>query len=783
MTDVPRDPASPAGDAVPTNFIRAIIDEDLRMQKHAGRRWAGRPGPLVAHREAPVDPAAIRTRFPPEPNGYLHIGHAKSICLNFGLAADYGGRCHLRFDDTNPEKEEQEYVDSIIEAVDWLGFAWKDEREDNLYFASDYFGWFYEMAEWMVQAGHAYVDSQSAEEMRSGRGTLTAPGRDSPYRGRSPDENLRLLREMRAGRHAEGTQVLRAKIDMASPNLNLRDPALYRIRFAEHHRTGSDWCIYPMYDYAHPLEDALERITHSLCTLEFEDHRPLYDWLLERLAEGGFFARPLPRQIEFARLNLEYTITSKRRLQALVRSGAVDGWDDPRMTTIAGLRRRGYSPEAIRLFCERIGLTKSDSWIEMSALEQALRDDLEPRAPRAVAVLDPLKLVIDNWPEGRIEECEAPVHPHRPELGRRRFPFARELWIEREDFAETPPKGFFRLFPGNRVRLRYGFVVECTGCDRDAEGNVTAVHATAFLDSKSGTPGADAYRVKGNLHWVAAHAALDAEVRLYGRLFTEAQPGAGDTDPLDALNPASKQVLRARLEPGLADAAPESRWQFERHGYFVADRVDHGPGRAVFNRAVGLKDPRQIRREEVGVQRDQHFITQMRMRVGETVAEIQRKKGARADRDAQQRKVRLQRLYPQRGERRLEQRRGTPRRALQHHPRLGNVDPRHPQTLVSMLVERSEDPAGGRLIRSQRNDDGSVDNHLGRSLPAASGGLRVQHLFHPVVDFALEVSHRPMRRLRVRMAIQQPAQQRKIALRARKIRRRRFLHARRAHRD
>ncbi len=594
MTDPTADatkPLSGAGSA-PSHFIRAIIEEDLRTGTHAGRPWSKSPGPLALQRGAPVDPAPIRTRFPPEPNGYLHIGHAKSICLNFGLATEFAGRCHLRFDDTNPEKEEQEYVDSIIEAVHWLGFEWRDEHEDNLYFASDYFEWFYEMAEWLVQAGHAYVDSQSAEEVRANRGTLTEPGRASPFRDRSPDENLRLLREMRAGQHAEGTQLLRAKIDMASPNLNLRDPALYRIRFAAHHRTGDTWCLYPMYDYAHPLEDALENITHSLCTLEFEDHRPLYDWLLERLAEGGFFARPLPQQIEFARLNLEYTITSKRRLQALVRSGAVDGWDDPRMTTIAGLRRRGYTPEAIRLFCDRIGVTKSDAWIEMTALEQALRDDLEPKAARAIAVLDPLKLVLDNWPEDRIDDCEAPVHPQRPELGRRHFPFARELWIEREDFAETPPKGFFRLYPGNRVRLRYGYVIECTGCEKDDDGNVIAVHANVMPDSKSGTPGADTYKVKGNLHWVAARAAVDAEVRLYERLFTEAQPGAGGTDPLDSLNASSKRIVQAKLEPGVGLIEAETRLQFERHGYFVADRLDHREGRVVFNRAVSLKESR-----------------------------------------------------------------------------------------------------------------------------------------------------------------------------------------------
>ncbi|MCC7060614.1 MAG: glutamine--tRNA ligase/YqeY domain fusion protein [Burkholderiaceae bacterium] len=578
------------------NFIRSLVDEDLRSGKYAARRWGGAPGPLQEHREAAADPAAIRTRFPPEPNGYLHIGHAKSICLNFGLARDYGGRCHLRFDDTNPEKEEQEYVDAIVDAVHWLGFDWKDPLEDNLYYASDYFDHFYRMAEWLIEAGYAYVDSQSAEQMRATRGTLTEAGTSSPFRGRTPAENLRLFREMRDGRHAEGSLVLRAKIDMASPNMNLRDPALYRIRFATHHRTGDKWCIYPMYDYAHPLEDALENITHSLCTLEFEDHRPLYDWLLGRLAEGGFFERPLPQQIEFARLNLTYTITSKRRLQELVRGGHVDGWDDPRMTTLAGLRRRGYTPESIRLFCERIGVAKANSWVEMSALEQALRDDLEARAPRASAVLDPLKLLITNWPAGRTEPCEAPVHPQHPELGRRQFPFARELWIEREDFAEQAPKGFFRLFPGNRVRLRHGYVVECTGSEKDAGGRVVAVHARVFEDSKSGTPGSDAYKVKGNLHWVAADSAIDAEVRLYDRLFDQPHPDAGGRDFLEALNAHSRRVVRAKLEPSLGTAHPEARYQFERHGYFVADRVDSKPGAPVFNRTVTLKDSWGARR-------------------------------------------------------------------------------------------------------------------------------------------------------------------------------------------
>ncbi len=583
-------PPPPASPPNPGNFIRTIVDEDLQTGKYAPRRWGGAPGTAGRHRDAPPDPAAIRTRFPPEPNGYLHIGHAKSICLNFGLARDYGGRCHLRFDDTNPEKEEQEYVDAILDAVRWLGFDWRDDREDNLYYASDYFDALYRMAEWLVEAGHAYVDSQSAEAMRAARGTLTEPGRDSPFRDRSPQENLRLLREMRDGRHAEGTHVLRARIDMAAPNMNLRDPALYRIRFATHHRTGDAWCLYPMYDYAHPIEDALENITHSICTLEFEDHRPLYDWLLERLAEGGFFDRPLPQQIEFARLNPTYTVTSKRKLKQLVAEGLVDGWDDPRMPTLAGLRRRGYTPEAIRLFCERAGVSKANSWIDMGALEQALRDDLEDKAPRAIAVLDPLKLVITNWPAGRTEPCEAPAHPRHPELGRRRFPFARELWIEREDFAAQPPKGYFRLFPGNRVRLRYGYVVACTGFEQDAQGRVTEVHAEVFEDSKSGTPGSDAYKVKGNLHWVAAEAAVDAEVRLYDRLFDQPHPDAGGRDYREALNPDSRRVIRAKLEPSLAAAAPEARFQFERHGYFVADRHDSKPGAPVFNRVATLKD-------------------------------------------------------------------------------------------------------------------------------------------------------------------------------------------------
>jgi len=496
----------------------------------------------------------------------------------------------MRFDDTNPVKEDQEYVDSILEAVRWLGFDWASERETNLYYASDYFEPMYAFAEWLVQAGHAYVDSQSAEQMRANRGTLTQPGVDSPDRNRPAEESLALLRQMRAGEHPEGSLVLRARIDMASPNLNLRDPALYRIRFAEHHRTGSRWCIYPMYDYAHPISDALENITHSLCTLEFEDHRPLYDWLLARLAEGGFFDTPLPQQVEFARLNLTYCVTSKRKLQELVTSGRVDGWDDPRMPTLVGLRRRGYTPESIRLFCDRIGVARSDSWIDMSVLEQALRDDLEPRAARAFAVLDPLELLITNFPADLVEPCFAPVHPQQPDRGRREFGLTQRLWIEREDFAQQPPKGYFRLFPGNRVRLRHGFVIECTGFETDAQGRVTRVLASYFPDSKSGTPGADNYTVKGNIHWVSQHEALEVEVRLYDRLFTDPHPDAGGKDYRESINPQAKTVVRAFVEPSLKRAQPEERFQFERHGYFVADRRDCANGVLVFNRAVTLKD-------------------------------------------------------------------------------------------------------------------------------------------------------------------------------------------------
>ncbi len=577
--------AEPAA-ASTSNFIRSHIEADLAAGKYAARGWAGKPGAAQSHAGAAADPAKIRTRFPPEPNGYLHLGHAKSICLNFGLALHYGGACHLRFDDTNPEKEEQEYVDSIRDTVRWLGFDWGPHD----YFASDYFGFMYEAAEHLIGAGHAYVDEQSAEEMRKNRGTLTEPGRVSPWRERPAAESLARFREMRDGKHPDGAMVLRAKIDMASPNINLRDPAIYRIRRATHHRTGDAWCIYPMYAYAHPIEDALERITHSICTLEFEDQRPFYDWLLGKLADGGLLARPLPQQIEFARLNLTYVVLSKRKLIQLVAEKHVDGWDDPRMPTLAGARRRGYTPEGFRRFAERIGVSKADSWIDYSVLEDCMREHLNEAAERRIAVLDPLKLVIDNYPEGQQEDCLAPNHPQKPELGKRALPLTRELWIEREDFAETPPKGYFRLFPGNKVRLRYGYVVECTGCDKDAAGNIVTVHCSYLPDTKSGTPGAESVKVKGNIHWLSAQHAAPAEVRLYDRLFRAAHPGAGDRDFLLDLNPESRRTVTARVEGGLRAAAPGQCFQFERHGYFVADRADCRADAPVFNRAVTLRD-------------------------------------------------------------------------------------------------------------------------------------------------------------------------------------------------
>jgi len=585
-------PGKKPQEASTSNFIRQIVEADLMAGKYAKRKWNGKPGSALSLDGAPSDPAKIRTRFPPEPNGYLHYGHAKSICLNFGLARDYSGACHLRFDDTNPAKEEQEYVDSIRETVKWLGFDWGE----NQYYASDYFEYLYQFAEELVRRGHAYVDSLTADQMRSLRGTLTEPGKNSPYRGRSVEENLKLLREMRLGKFKDGEHVLRAKIDMASPNINMRDPAMYRIRHAAHHRTGDTWSLYPTYDWAHGVSDALENITHSICTLEFEDHRPLYEWFNERLAEEwtgydgvkrpGLLQRPLPQQIEFARLNLTHVVLSKRRLIQLVEEGHVDGWDDPRMPTLAGARRRGFTPEGFRLFADRIGVAKADSWIELSILEDCMREHLNELAPRRIAVLDPVKLIIENYPDGKVEECEAPNHPQKPEWGRRSLPFSKELWIEREDFTETPPKGYFRLFPGSKVRLRYGYVVECTGYDRATD----TVRCTYDPGTKSGTPGAETVKVKGNIHWLSLRHSHAAEVRLYDRLFRVPHPGAGDRDFLRDLNPESKKVIKVQLEPALKDAKAEERFQFERHGYFVADRVDSKRGEPKFNRAVTLRD-------------------------------------------------------------------------------------------------------------------------------------------------------------------------------------------------
>ncbi|CAN5290080.1 glutamine--tRNA ligase/YqeY domain fusion protein [soil metagenome] len=597
----------PNEDAVkPSNFLRAIIERDLESGTHASRHFAGTPGDAAHHAAGPLDAAKIRTRFPPEPNGYLHIGHAKSICLNFGLARDYGGICHLRFDDTNPEKEDQEYVDAIQEMVAWLGWDWNRGGTSHLFYASNYFDFMYRAAEHLVSAGLAYVDEQTPEEMRANRGDFNTPGTDSPFRSRSAEANLARLREMRDGLHADGAMILRAKIDMASPNINLRDPALYRIRRATHHNTGDTWCIYPMYTFAHPIEDALEQITHSLCTLEFEDQRPFYDWLLESLADGGLLARPLPKQYEFGRLNLTYVVTSKRKLRQLVEDGHVSGWDDARMPTLVGMRRRGYTPEAVRAMVEATGVTKSNAWLDYSVLDGCLRADLEGKAARASAVLAPVKLRLTNWAEvfgtaDHLEPCSAPAHPHLPELGQRQFKLGAEVWIEQDDFQEVATKGYQRLYPpvpqpdgsvspGNKVRLKYGVIVECTGCEKDADGHITAVLATVVPDTKSGTPGADAVKVRGTITWVGVHDAVAAEVRLYDRLFTEAQPEAGGRDFIEVLNPASLKVVQAFVEPSMATQAADVRVQFERHGYFVTDRADHRADKPVFNKITGLRD-------------------------------------------------------------------------------------------------------------------------------------------------------------------------------------------------
>ncbi|HXV19939.1 MAG TPA: glutamine--tRNA ligase/YqeY domain fusion protein [Desulfuromonadales bacterium] len=546
---------------LPANFIRNIISEDLKAGKNDGQ---------------------VVTRFPPEPNGYLHIGHAKSICLNFGLAAEFDGRCHLRMDDTNPEKESVEYAEAIQEAVRWLGFDWGK----HLYFASDYYERLYQFALELIRMGKAYVDSLRAEEVRAYRGTLTEPGRESPFRGRSVEENLDLFARMRAGEFEDGAHTLRAKIDMTAPNMNLRDPVIYRIQRATHYRTGDSWCLYPMYDFAHPLSDALEGITHSICTLEFEDHRPLYDWFLDNLEVSCH-----PQQIEFARLNLTYTVMSKRKLLELVNEGRVEGWDDPRMPTVVGLRRRGFTPKAIRTFCERIGVGKSDSWIDMGVLEDCVREDLNVRAPRAMAVLRPLKVVIENYPDGQVEEFEAANHPNDPAMGSRKVPFSRELYIERDDFLEDPPSKYFRLSPGREVRLRFAYFIRCERVIKDAAGEVVELRCSYDPQTRGGSA-PDGRKVKGTIHWVSAGHALPAQVRLYDRLFTDANPGSGkDGDYRASLNPASIEILAGcRIEPSLGEAGPESCFQFERLGYFCVDCRDSLPGAPVFNRTVTLRD-------------------------------------------------------------------------------------------------------------------------------------------------------------------------------------------------
>jgi glutaminyl-tRNA synthetase len=558
MTDESR-PETAGAEGSPRDFIREIVAADLTAGVNGGR---------------------VATRFPPEPNGYLHIGHAKSICLNFGIAREFGGTCNLRLDDTNPAKEEGEYVDSIIADVRWLGFDWGE----RLFYASDYFERLYGFAEQLIRGGAAYVDDQSAEQIRERRGTLTEPGSDSPWRDRSIEENLDLFRRMRAGEFPDGARVLRAKIDMAAPNIVLRDPTLYRIKRASHHRTGDAWCIYPMYDFAHCLSDAIEGITHSICTLEFEINRPLYDWVIDHVD-----APARPRQYEFARLNLTYTVISKRKLLRLVQGGTVSGWDDPRMPTLSGLRRRGYTPEAIRAFCDKIGVGRRDSTVDVALLEHCLREDLNKRAPRLMAVLRPLKLVVENYPEGQVEELDAVNNPEDPAAGSRTVPFSRELWIDRDDFREDPPKGFLRLAPGREVRLRYAYFVRCVGVVKDAAGEIVEVRCT-YDPATRGGDAPDGRKVKVTMHWVSAARSPEAEVRLYDRLFALENPDEAE-DFLSALNPGSLETLRGcRIEPALAQVAPGAVVQFERVGYFAADLRDFTPDAPVFNRAVTLRD-------------------------------------------------------------------------------------------------------------------------------------------------------------------------------------------------
>jgi glutaminyl-tRNA synthetase len=545
----------------PSDFIREIIEDDLKTGKYQGK---------------------VHTRFPPEPNGYLHIGHAKSICLNFGIARQYGGLCNLRFDDTNPMKEEEEYVKSIMEDIRWLGFDW----EDRLFFASDYFGQLYEFALKLIRKGKAYVDDQSADDIRETRGTLTEPGKDSPYRNRSVEENLDLFERMRSGEFPDGSRVLRAKIDMASGNLNMRDPVMYRILHAAHHRTGDKWCIYPMYDFAHGQSDSIEGITHSICTLEFEDHRPLYDWYVEQLEIHH------PQQIEFARLNLSHTVLSKRRLLRLVQEHRVGGWDDPRMPTVSGFRRRGYTPESIRDFCDRIGVAKRDSVVDIALLEHCLREDLNQRAQRVMAVLRPLKVIIDNYPENQVEELDAVNNPEDPSAGTRKVPFSRVLYIEQDDFREEPPKKFFRLTPGREVRLRYAYIIKCESVVKDKKtGQVTELHCTYDPETKSGSA-QSGRKVKATLHWVSAAHSVSSEVRLYEHLFTKADPSEAEegSDFTANLNPNSLEVLtNCRMEPSLTRAKPGDRYQFERLGYFCVD-ADSSEKKLLFNRTVSLRD-------------------------------------------------------------------------------------------------------------------------------------------------------------------------------------------------
>ena len=564
---IPSHPPSEAGEKAaatspspaPSNFIRDIIVDDLKTNKHNGR---------------------VQTRFPPEPNGYLHIGHAKAICIDFGLADEFGGHTNLRFDDTNPQKEETEYVESIKADVNWLGYKW-----DGLFYASDYFDQLYEWAVKLIKDGKAYVDDLSADEIRKHRGTLTEPGKDSPYRNRSVEENLNLFERMRAGEFPDGSRVLRAKIEMASPNLNFRDPVMYRILHAEHHRTGNRWCIYPMYDFAHGQSDSIERVTHSLCTLEFEDHRPLYNWFIQQL---GIFPS---RQIEFDRLNLTYTLLSKRKLLQLVQEGRVSGWDDPRMPTLGGIRRRGYTPEAVRNFVGAIGVSKTNGSIELAMLEHFVREDLNKRSPRVMAVLRPLKVVIDNYPENQVEEMDAVNNPEDATAGSRKVSFSRVLYIEQDDFREDPPKGYFRLSPGREVRLRYGYFITCTSVAKNEKGEVVEVHCTYDPATRGGNA-PDGRKVKSTIHWVSAAKAIDAEVRIYENLFTKENPGEVQEgqDFTANLNPNSLEVItNAKLEPSLASAAAGNRYQFERLGYFCVD-PDSRPGKPVFNRTVALKD-------------------------------------------------------------------------------------------------------------------------------------------------------------------------------------------------